>query len=122
MEIAFSPFRAVGAYRRFQPWVRALQGASGVYIIRAVAGTILYIGESHTGRLYEPLPRHFQDWNGQTAGPSYHRGRVEAAVALVPAEHAVAVQNALIASHAPEDNRRIAPVDIVNEGGEEVPF
>ena len=122
MEIAFSPFRAVGAYRRFQPWVRALQGASGVYIIRAVAGTILYIGESHTGRLYETLTRHFQDWNGQTAGPSYHRGRVEAAVALVPAEHAVAVQNALIASHAPEDNRRIAPVDIVNEGGEEVPF
>ena len=61
MDIDFTHYRRVGTYRHFEPWIGALRGADGVYIIRALDGTILYNGESHTARLYETLTRHFQD-------------------------------------------------------------
>ena len=47
-----------------QQWVRALKGKSGVYVIREQTrdddAAIVYVGESHSGKLYETLTRHFQ--------------------------------------------------------------
>jgi len=58
-------YRPVGASGEPYPdWVRALDGKSGVYIIRELQddGTpvTVYVGESHAGRLYQTLTRHFQ--------------------------------------------------------------
>ena len=91
-------------------WVRALSGKSGVYVIRATAGhAVLYVGESHTGRLYDTLTRHFQAWSGQTAGPTYRRGSVEIAVVLVAKTRVVAIQDKLICRLQPRDNT-VSPV------------
>ena len=38
---------------------RDLDGKSGVYVIRE-GSEIVYVGESHTNRLYDTLTRHFQ--------------------------------------------------------------
>lgn len=53
-------YRPVGGRGEPYPeWVRALKGKSGVYVIRE-RGEVVYVGESHAGRLYETLTRHFQ--------------------------------------------------------------
>ena len=122
---AFTPFVSVGEHGRFADWVRTLRGHSGVYMIRDLGGRLLYIGESHRRRLYETLTRHFQEWSGDTAGPTYHRGRVEVSVAVLPPKQAIEVQDHLILALAPLDNRT-APalaevtVDVVPE--DDVPF
>lgn len=86
-------------------WVRALRKKSGVYVIReAGSRRVLYVGESHTGRLYDTLTRHFQAWSGKTAGPTYGRGSVEIAAKVTPPGRAVAEQNKLICKLAPADN------------------
>ncbi len=56
-------YRPVGEVAEPYPdWVRALRGHSGVYVIRdRASGETLYVGESHTGRLYQTLTRHFQE-------------------------------------------------------------
>jgi hypothetical protein len=36
---------------------------SGVYAIADLDGVVLYVGESHTGRLRKTVARHFQDWS-----------------------------------------------------------
>lgn len=62
----------------FPPWLRATVGRCGVYAIRSVrSGEVMYVGESHTGRLYETLTRHLQFWKGPKAGPTYERSDVE---------------------------------------------
>ena len=43
----------------YPAWVRALKGKSGVYVIRQ-GGEPVYVGESHSARLYETMTRHFQ--------------------------------------------------------------
>jgi excinuclease UvrABC nuclease subunit len=85
-------------------WIKALAGKSGVYVIRERGGRVLYVGESHTGRLKKTLLRHFQAWTGKTAGPTYSRGDVEIAVIVTPPGGAVARQNALICRLQPKDN------------------
>jgi len=80
---------------------------SGVYLIRdSRSHQILYIGESHTGRLYETMTRHLYSWNGKGAGPSYKPKLVEMAVivAETPLDDPVADQYALIQQHEPPDN------------------
>jgi hypothetical protein len=68
--------------RKYRPWVAALAGKSGVYVIRekGFLGDIVYIGESHTGRLKKTLLRHFQKWTGKTKGPTFARSKVEVAI------------------------------------------
>jgi hypothetical protein len=93
----------------FADWVYALRGhgLNGVYLIRdAQTREIVYIGESHRGRLYETLTRHFYSWNGRGAGPSYHPAFIEVAiiVAETPLDDPVADQYALIQQHEPRDN------------------
>ena len=132
--MGFSDFRLVGdGYRQFAAWVRELKGYSGVYVIRDLAGTVLYCGESHTGRLYHTLTRHFQAWSGETAGPTYHRDRVDVSVSVVPTAEAVSLQNAVILALNPEDNRRVpayalvsdeddAPPPAEDDGTSDIPF
>ncbi len=89
----------------YPDWVRALKKKSGVYVIqRKWDGECLYVGESHTGRLYETLTRHFQAWSGRTAGPTWDRAEVLVAVKVTPAGRAVAEQNAVICRLKPREN------------------
>lgn len=111
-------FRPVGASSEPYPdWVRALDGHSGVYVIRertARGPRIAYVGESHRGRLYGTLTRHFQSWTryGQVHGAysahdpgvTYRRDRCDAAAIVTAADRAVEIQNALIAWLRPRDN------------------
>lgn len=93
------------------PWVRALAGKSGVYLIKesGLAGQVLYVGESHTGRLKKTLLRHFQRWKGPTAGPKFKPGEVEAAVIRTPPDKAVTLQNAVIQDYEPKLNTQGQP-------------
>lgn len=65
-------------------WLRNLRGESGVYVIRdRFNKEPLYVGESHSGRLYRTLTRHLQGWSSSDAWkqfPTYQRGNVEVAV------------------------------------------
>jgi hypothetical protein len=87
-------------------WVKTLKGKSGVYIIRerGFLGSILYVGESHTGRLQPTLLRHFQQWTGPTAGPTFANSDVEVAIVRTPAEKALETQNAIIMEFEPKLN------------------
>lgn len=58
-------YRPIGATgERYPDWIRALDGKSGVYVIREIqrdgSAETVYVGESHSGRLYDTLTRHFQ--------------------------------------------------------------
>jgi hypothetical protein len=90
------------------PWVSAIGERSGAYVIRdARTRRVLYVGESHTGRLRKTLLRHFQRWKGQTAGKTYEPGRVEVAIRVCPPPSAVGAQNRLIVKLRPRDNEVI---------------
>ena len=99
-------FRPVKEGRAIAEWVRALKGKSGVYVIRdpGFLGEVLYCGESHTGRLYATLLRHFQRWTGKTAGATFAASKVEVAVVRCPANRALDLQNAMIAEYRPKLN------------------
>jgi hypothetical protein len=93
--------------RGFEPWVRELDDTSGVYLIRDTqTREVVYIGESHTGRLRETLTRHLYAWRGRGSGPSYHPALVEVAIieATTPLDDPVADQYALIERYQPRDN------------------
>lgn len=93
-------------------WVRELAGKSGVYVIRnADNKQVLYVGESHSGRLRKTLVRHFQAWSGKTAGVTYGRGSVEVAIEVTTPAKAVSRQNALICQLSPRDNTNSTSCD-----------
>ncbi len=54
--------------RRYALWLRKLRGKNGAYMFRNEEGEILYVGESHSKKLYGTITRHFQNWTGPTAG------------------------------------------------------
>jgi len=98
-------------------WVKNLDGKSGVYIIReSRSHLVLYVGQSHTGRLKKTMIRHFQQWRGVTSGVTYRRGSVEVKIILAPRRRALI--------HKIEQNClfKLKPRD--NETGslDEVPF
>ncbi len=99
-------FKTVKEGRAVAEWVKALKGKSGVYLVRepGFLGEVLYCGESHTGRLYATLLRHFQHWTGPTAGPTFPVSKVEVAVIRTPAAKAIELQNAVIAEYRPKFN------------------
>ena len=132
-------YRPVGGNGEPYPdWVRMLDGKSGVYIFRETQddGTTetVYVGESHTGRLYQTLTRHFQTWRrakkfwtGQYTGSqshdpglTYDRERMTVAVRVVPAARALAEEARLIAKLRPRDNLIGQPVD--DDQDEVIPF
>jgi hypothetical protein len=131
-------YRPVGSSGEPYPdWVRALDGKSGVYILRETQddGTAetVYVGESHTGRLYQTLTRHFQTWRrakkfwaGQYTGSqshdpglTYDRDRMSVAVRVLSPDRALAEEARLIARLRPRDNLIGQPVDDQDEA---VPF
>ena len=130
MRNAALKYRPVGGSGEPYPdWVRMLDGKSGVYIFRETQddGTTetVYVGESHTGRLYQTLTRHFQTWRrakkfwtGQYTGSqshdpglTYDRERITVAVRVLPAAQALAEEARLIARLRPRDNLIGQPVD-----------
>jgi hypothetical protein len=99
----------------YPDWVRNLRGRSGVYVIRE-RDDIVYVGESHTGRLYETLTRHFQEWRrwkgfwrgqygeGHDPGLTYPRSAVEVAVRITSPNAALDEEARLIRRFRPRDN------------------
>jgi hypothetical protein len=98
----------LGPDRRWAQWMRDLYGRNGVYMIRSAnTHQVLYIGESHTGRLFYTLTRHLWDWNGEGAGPSYSPQFVEVAVELHgDPDEAIERQFELIRKLDPRDNKQ----------------
>ena len=131
-------YRPIGRSGESYPaWVRALRGKSGVYVIRERqrdgSNPIVYVGESHTSRLYQTLTRHFQRWrrakkfwSGQYGGQdhdpglTYDRARCTVAVRVLPAERAMDEEARLIARLRPRDNVIGQPEELGAE--EAVPF
>lgn len=111
-------FRPVGSRGEDYPaWLHALKGKSGVYVIRDKhSEQVLYVGESHTNRIYETLTRHLQEWRrwkgfwrgqygeGHDPGLTYPRGRVEAAVRVTSIAKAPDEERRLIRKLQPRDN------------------
>ena len=111
-----------GSKTDWPPFVKELNGKSGVYVIRNKDDKrTLYVGESHTNRLKKTLLRHFQAWSGKTAGATYSRGSVEIAVIVTNKDRAVSIQNKLIDELEPRDNR-ISPATTRKEAKNENPF
>jgi hypothetical protein len=99
-----SAFREVGTGGEPYPaWVEALKGRSGVYAIKH-RGQLVYIGESHTDRLYETMTRHLQRWN-LPSSHSYPRAECSVAVRLTSdPNEAPAIQAHYICDLNPRDN------------------
>lgn len=98
-----------GRVRRFAAWLNGLRHSSGAYIIRSKSThEVLYVGESHTGRLADTVKRHFYKWedgggrNHFTASP----GAVQVAVRVTPPTAAVGAQNNLINRLSPKRNKQ----------------
>jgi hypothetical protein len=132
-------YRPIGASGRYPDWVRALRGKSGVYLIRERqrdgSNPVVYIGESHAGRLYQTLTRHFQAWRrhkkfwtgqytgGQSHDPglTYNRARCTVAVRVLSPERAMTEEARLIARLRPRDNLLYQP-EAERADDEVVPF
>jgi len=122
-------YRPIGASGEPYPdWIRALDDKSGVYVIREIqrdgSTPIVYVGESHTGRLYQTLTRHFQTWRrskkfwsgqyggqGHDPGLTYPRDRVTVAARVLSPARAMAEEARLIARLRPRDNLLGQPAD-----------
>jgi hypothetical protein len=131
-------YRPVGATgERYPDWIRALDGKSGVYVIKELqrdgSETIVYVGESHTGRLYNTLTRHLQTWQrgkkfwrdqfggqGHDPGLTYPRHRVLVAARVLSPARAMAEETRLIQKLRPRDNLLKQPDDTAAEDA--VPF
>jgi len=122
-------YRPVGDRgERYPEWLQRIRGSSGVYIIRERSGPIVYVGQSATGRLYETLTRHFQEWRrwkgfwrgqygeGHDPGLTYDRASVEVAIKITSPEDALDEEARLIRRLRPRDNV-IGQADL-----EEAPF
>ena len=96
----------------FLPWLNKLGGSSGAYVIRKL-GTVVYVGESHTGRLRDTIKRHFYDWKDdpERKHHTYPKCSAEIAVRVTPPGAAKGAQNNLIRRLNPRDNLSIPPGD-----------
>lgn len=113
---AVPAFPAVDEAGNYSPALAALRGrdASGIYaIIDAATLQTLYIGESHTGRLYDTITRHFRRWKinawrdatgRSSGGTTYDRSRVLIAYTVLPAAEVMDAQAIAIAEADPRDN------------------
>ena len=114
-------YRTVGARGEAYPdWLQRIKGSSGVYVIRQRDRdgdpVIVYVGESHSGRLFETLTRHFQEWRrwkgfwrdqfgeGHDPGLTYQRDRVDVAVKATSPSAALDEEARLIRRLRPRDN------------------
>lgn len=115
--MALSNFRPIRGRGEYALWLAKTAGANGVYVIRQKArkgrkGLILYVGESHTHRLRETLQRHFQEWTGRTAGPTFDAKKTEVAIEIfLLGDDAIERQNALIRRFRPVHNVVVPDVE-----------
>lgn|GEM_PF-1312796 len=122
-------YRPIGSSsERYPDWLREHKGSSGVYVIRerSSAGkpVVVYVGQSQTGKLYETLTRHFQQWRrskgywrgqyaeGHDPGLTFDRNRVEVAVRVTDASDALDEEARLIRRLRPRDNILGQPEDV----------
>lgn len=112
----------------------ALRGleASGVYGIYSTGGKLLYVGESHSGQLFDTITRHFREWEvgpddaqgRRRGGTTYKRGGVKLAFVVTRADEAQDLQLDMIRRLSPRDNvldgRSVAPLP--NPGGRSKPW
>lgn len=84
--------------------------ASGVYAILK-GRQVLYVGESHTGRLYDTITRHFREWRPfhdpqgrRRGGTMYRRQDVRVIYCVTPADQAQQLQYEEIQRLRPKDN------------------
>jgi hypothetical protein len=112
--------RVVAPGEPYPAWVRALDGQSGVYVIRERDErgdpVVVYVGESHTDHLLGTLTRHLQSWRrwknwwaghyseGHDPGLTYARDKVEVAVRVLSPNDAVEEEARLIRRLRPRDN------------------
>lgn len=96
-----------GKNRKFADWLKELGNHSGAYVIRRTLNNkILYVGESHTGRLQTTIKRHFWKWSEDethfhfTCDPA----DVEIAVRITPQKAAKGAQDNLIRRLKPKHN------------------
>lgn len=112
----FPIFPAVTADGEYHPNLQAIRGLdeSGVYaIIDLRTRVVLYVGESHTGRLYDTITRHFRRWkrnpkNSQgrrRGGTTYSRFSVLLAMTITDASEAQDRQYEEIQRLNPRDNK-----------------
>lgn len=107
-------FAAVDAGSRYASQLRDLRQvrASGVYAIYAKRGALLYVGESHTDRLYDTITRHFRKWRigpgdalgRRRGGTMYKREDVRVAFIITEKAAAAGIQYAEIQRRKPRDN------------------
>lgn len=113
VEEMFTP--GPGAWSRYAAELAALRGVnvSGVYCIMDEQRRALYVGESHTGRLYDTITRHFRQWKidpsndaqgRRRGGTTYDRSKVLIAYTLTLPGDAAALQYAEILRLRPRDN------------------
>lgn len=100
----------------YAPALEAIRGRkwSGVYaIIDRKTRKVLYVGESHSGRLYDTITRHFRRWKldprddaqgRRRGGTTYDRDRVAIAYLITSPEDAPGIQFAEIQRLKPRDN------------------
>lgn len=110
-------FNATTRAGDYDPRLQALRGvqASGVYAIaERRSRRVLYVGESHTGRLYDTITRHFREWRvdprqdaqgRRRGGTMYERADVLVAFVVTEPDTAQAFQYAEIQRLAPRDNQ-----------------
>jgi hypothetical protein len=106
--MGLSNFRQIGSKGEYALWLSRTAGANGVYVIRKrptrskKKPAILYVGESHSHRLRETLQRHFQQWTGETAGPTFDAAKTEVAIEIfLMGDDAIRRQNQLIRRFRP---------------------
>lgn len=120
-------YRTVGDRGEPYPdWLRALDGKSGVYVIREFDANgspeVVYVGSS-SARLYATITRHFQTWRrykgfwkgqfaeGHDPGLTYDRNRVDVAVRITSPGEALDEEARLISRLRPRDNLLGQPED-----------
>lgn len=98
--------------RAWHPELAAARNRSGVYVLRdRTTKRVLYVGESHTNRLYRTLLRHFQDPSGKFAalGEWVHKApsRLQFLLALSSKEEAIALEKEAITYFNPAVNNLV---------------
>lgn len=91
--------------RRYAAWLRKLRNKNGAYAFRNEDGEVLYVGESHSKKLYGTITRHFQQWTGPTAGITTSAKYIECRVKVTRlGRTAVKLQNLWIRRYDPVMN------------------
>lgn len=110
---AFPATDGSGRYAPALAWLRNRRESAVYALVDRRTGRVLYVGESHSGRLYDTITRHFRSWRiprGRDAqgrrfgGTTYDRSRVAVTWASTPAHLAQETQYAEIQRLRPRDN------------------